>query len=146
MTAHAELARLEQRITEAKRAERGAQQDLGTAERSVEAARDAVREAHDLGADAKPATRTLGKAKEGVEQAQLAREGVGRRVTRAVADRDAWYGLQAEVSRLLVAQRRRRADAAPGGHQLAEVVRLPRRSPDSVRSPMPNARVPAAVA
>jgi hypothetical protein len=49
MTAHAELARPEQRITEAKRAERGAQQDLGTAERSVEAARDAVREAHDLG-------------------------------------------------------------------------------------------------
>ena len=79
-TAHDELARLEQRIAEAKQAERAAQNEFAAAERAVEAARDQVREAHDLGGDAAKPTRALGKAKEAVEQAQLAREGVGRRV------------------------------------------------------------------
>ena len=88
VTAHDELGDLEARITEAKQADRAAQDALMQAERAVEQARDQVREQHDLGADAAKQTRELQKAKAAVEEKGLAREGVSRRVARATADRD----------------------------------------------------------
>jgi hypothetical protein len=53
-----------------------------------------------------------------------------------------WFALQAQVSRLLVAQHRRPAEDAPGEHELTGVVRELRRAPHAIRTPMPHARVP----
>jgi hypothetical protein len=88
-TAHAELDQFEQRIAAARLAESEAEQALLLAEQAIETARDAVREAHDLGADPKRPTAQLEQAKQDAEQAALAREGIGQRVRRAIADRDA---------------------------------------------------------
>jgi hypothetical protein len=55
--------------------------------RPVEAARDAVREAHDLGADPAKATAQLDQDKHAYEQATLAREGLEQRVRRADDER-----------------------------------------------------------
>jgi ABC-type transporter Mla subunit MlaD len=94
--AHRELERLEQRIADARRAAREAEQVLVNAEAAVEAARDAVREAHDLGSDAGAPTRKLDRAKRDVEQAALAREGVGQRVKRAIADHERYLAEHGE--------------------------------------------------
>jgi hypothetical protein len=98
-SAHQELDALEQRIAAARLAERGAEQELRETRAEVEAARDAVREAHDLGQPAREPTARLDRAKGEVEQAQLALEGVGQRVRRATADRDRF--LEENGARLL---------------------------------------------
>ena len=87
-TAHDELHALEQRLAEARTAERDAEQLALAAQAAIETARDAVREAHDLGADATKPTEALEQAKRDAEQAALAFEGVGQRVQRATATRD----------------------------------------------------------
>ena len=98
-SAHAELDQLEQRIAAARLAEREAEQALLLADAGVEAAREDVREAHDLGADPKRATGRLEQAKKDAEQAALAREGIAQRVRRATADRDRF--MEANGDRLL---------------------------------------------
>jgi hypothetical protein len=84
-----------------------------------------VREAHDLGADPKRATARLEQAKQDVEQAQLAREGIAQRVRRATADRDRFieeHGdrllaeLQPECSKV-VEEMRDHAQALLADHQ-----------------------------
>ena len=87
-SAHDELERLEKRIADARVAEREGEQAYRAAEAAAEDARDAVREAHDLGADASGPTRNLDKAKRDAEHAALAWEGVTQRVKGASDSRD----------------------------------------------------------
>ena len=89
-SAHDKLERLEERIADARVAEREAEQAYRAAEAAVEDARDAVREAHDLGHDPAKPTRRLERAKRSAEQAALALEGVGQRVRRATVARDSF--------------------------------------------------------
>lgn len=88
VSAHSELDGLEQRLVQARQAEREAEIAALAAESAVETARDEVREAHDLGANPASATKRLDQAKHDAEQAALAREGIAQRVQRATADRD----------------------------------------------------------
>ena len=99
LSAHSELAAIEQRITKAKAAARAAQLELERARRDEEAARDAVRESHDLSQNAAGPTKALQKAKATVEEKQLAQEGVGRRVQRAERDKVAF--VEANAGRLM---------------------------------------------
>ena len=97
--AHAELHELEQRVAKARAADRDAQHALVAAQRAEEEAKDQVRSAHDVGEDPAKPTRALAKAREAAEQAELAREGVQRRVARAERDRTAF--VEANAGRLL---------------------------------------------
>jgi hypothetical protein len=82
-SAHTELDQLEQRVAEATLALREAEAKRAASEAAVETARDAVREAHDLGTDPGEAFEALEQAKLDAEQAALAAEGVAQRVRRA---------------------------------------------------------------
>ena len=85
--AHAGLDRHDQRFAKAREALRRAEDDERRAASAVEDARDQVREAHDVGADAGEATVALARAKQDLEQATLRREGIEARVKRASAER-----------------------------------------------------------
>ncbi len=86
--AHAGLERHNQRLADANAALREAEIAERRAASTLEAARDAVREAHDLGADPSEPTAALDQAKAAAEAAVLAREGLEQRVARATAGRE----------------------------------------------------------
>jgi hypothetical protein len=94
--AHRELERHNQRVAEAVAALRRAEQHEHEAEQTVEWCRDATREAHDVGADPSNALGQLREAKAALESATLRREGLGQRVKRAEADREAFHAEAAE--------------------------------------------------
>ena len=90
--AHTGLDRHNNNLAEATAALREAETAERNAMSAVEAARDQVREAHDLGADPAEPTAALDQAKQNAEQATLAREGIEQRVNRAAAERESYLG------------------------------------------------------
>jgi hypothetical protein len=112
--AHAELDRLGQRLADAQQAEREAESNLAATEAAVEAARDEVREAHDLNANPARAMKDLEQAKHDAEEAALRLEGIGQRVRRAAAARELY--LEQNGERLL-------AELAPDCAQVVQDMR-----------------------
>ena len=94
--AHAELARLGERVGKAREALRRAEEHERECEQHVEAMRDQVREAADLGLDAAKPISELAQAKQSAETAGLAKQGVEARVRRATVERDQFLTASAE--------------------------------------------------
>ena len=82
-TAHGELDLLQQQAADARLAVQAAETAHIEAEAALEVAHDKVREAHDLGQDARTPTRSMDKAKRTLEQATLAQQGIEQRLQRA---------------------------------------------------------------
>jgi hypothetical protein len=99
--AHTGLDRHNRNLAEATSALREAETTEAQAASAVETARDAVREAHDLGADPAEPTAQLDQAKQNAEAATLAREGIEQRVNRATHERENYL---AENGRELLAE------------------------------------------
>jgi hypothetical protein len=111
---HAALERHNTRRAEAADALHRAEVAEREANSAVEVARDAVREAPDLGADASEAMSALAQSKRDAEQATLHREGVERRVRRAADERERF--LEEHAEDLL-------AEMQPDFEQAAEALR-----------------------
>jgi hypothetical protein len=86
-SAHDQLARLSEEVSAARGLDREAQETVRAAEAEVARLREAIRMAHETGSTPGDLGGDLKRAKEAIEGAQLAQQGISRRAQRASDER-----------------------------------------------------------